>query len=77
MKSDWQTIFVRNVSWQRNFKMIRGDSLTLFEMGEGGGHDAPPQMFLTIVLNRSAGGSWNFVTFNINLWSIKKLVLAS
>ena len=39
--------------------MIRGDSLTLFEMGggEGGRHDAPPKMFLTTVLKPSAGGS--------------------
>ena len=31
-----------------------------------------PQMFLTTVLKRFGGGSWHLVTFNINLWSIKK-----
>ena len=45
--------------------------LTLFGMG-GGGHDGPPKMFLTTVLKRFGGGSWNLVTFNINLWGIKK-----
>ena len=30
-------------------------------------------MFLTTVLKRVGGQSWNLVTFNINLWSIKKL----
>ena len=29
-------------------------------------------MFLTTVLKRVGGGSWNFVTLNINLWSIEK-----
>ena len=29
-------------------------------------------MFLTTVLKRLGGGSSNLVTFNINLWSIKK-----
>ena len=44
--------------------------LTLFDMG--GGHDGPPKMFLTTVPKRSEEGSWNLVTFNINLWDIKK-----
>ena len=30
-----------------------------------------PKMFLTIVLKSSGEGSWNLVTFNINLWNIK------
>ena len=34
-------------------------------------------MFLTTVLKRSGGGSWNFVTFNINLWSIKNVIFGS
>ena len=41
----------------------------------GEGRDAlptPQKMFLTTVLKRLGGQSWNFVTFNINLWSIKK-----
>ena len=29
-------------------------------------------MFLTTLLKRLGGGSLNFVTFNINLWNIKK-----
>ena len=29
-------------------------------------------MFLTTVLKRLGGESWNFVTFNINLWNIKE-----
>ena len=38
-----------------------------------GGHDAPPpKIFLTSVSKRLGGGSWNLVTFNINLFSIKK-----
>ena len=32
----------------------------------------PPKMFLTTVLKRLGGVSWNLVTFNINLRSIKK-----
>ena len=32
----------------------------------------PKKMFLTTVLKRLGGRSWNLVTFNINLWSIKK-----
>ena len=44
--------------------------LNLFDMG---GMMAP-KMFLTTVLKRSDGGSGNFVTFNINLWSIKKVI---
>ena len=43
-------------------------TLTLFDMG---GMMAP-KMFLTTVPKRLGGGSWNFVTFNINLFSIKK-----
>ena len=31
-----------------------------------------PQMFLPTVPKRLGGGSWNLVTFNINLWNIKK-----
>ena len=29
-------------------------------------------MFSNTVLKRLGGGNWNLVTFNINLWSIKK-----
>ena len=42
-------------------------SLTLFDMG---GHDGPPKMFLITVPKRLGGGS--LVTFNINLFSIRK-----
>ena len=38
----------------------------------GGGDDGPPKCFLTTVLKRFGGGSWNLATFDINLWSIKK-----
>ena len=34
-------------------------------------------MFLTTVLKRLGGESWNLVTFNINLWSIKKVNFSS
>ena len=51
--------------------MSRFEKLTLFDMG-GGGHDGSSKIFLTTVLKRLSGGSLNFVTFNINLWSIKK-----
>ena len=37
-----------------------------------GGAWWPPKMFLTTVPKRFGGGSWNLVTFNINLWDIKK-----
>ena len=37
-----------------------------------GGPWWPPKMFLTTVPKRLAGGSWNLVTFYINLFSIKK-----
>ena len=43
--------------------------LNLFDMG---GPWWPPKMFLTTVPKRLRGGSWNLVTFNINLWGIKK-----
>ena len=33
----------------------------------GGGDDGPPKMFLTTVLKSLGGGSWNLVTFNINI----------
>ena len=38
----------------------------------GGGGMMPPKMFFTTVLKRLGGGSWNLVTFNINLCSIQK-----
>ena len=41
----------------------------------GGGAWWPPKMFLTTVLKRLGGGSWNLVIFNINLW--KKVIFAS
>ena len=50
---------------------LSGSFLTLFDMG-GGGHDGPPKIFSTTVPKRVGGGSWNLVTFNINLCSIKK-----
>ena len=49
--------------------------LALFDMS--GGHDAPPQMFLTTVMKRFEVKRGNFVTFNINLWSIKKVSFGS
>ena len=49
--------------------------LTLFDMG-GGGMMAP-KMFLTTVLKRLGGGSWNFLTFNSNPWSIRKVIFGS
>ena len=54
--------FTHNFSWCI-FKSI----LTLFDMCP----PPPPEMFLTTVLKRFGVGSWNFVTFNINLWRIK------
>ena len=48
--------------------------LTLFDTGVG--HDGP-QIFLITVLKRLGGGSWNVVTFNINLWSIQKFSFGS
>ena len=42
------------------------------DIGGGG----PPEMFLITVLKRLGGGSWNLMTFNINLWSITKVILA-
>ena len=36
-----------------------------------------PEMFLTTMLKRLGGKSWNLVTFIINLWSIKKSIFAS
>ena len=58
-----------------NFSIIyittTNNVLTLFDMG---GMMAP-KMFLTIVLKSSGEGSWNLVTFNINLWNIKKIFL--
>ena len=47
--------------------------LTLFDMGGM----MSPKMFLTTVPKRLGGGSWNLVTFNINLFSIKKVLLGS
>ena len=48
-------------------------TLTLFDIGGGGGMMASPhKMVLTTVLKRVGGGTWNLVTFKINLWSIKK-----
>ena len=35
----------------------------------------PPKMFLTTVPKRLGEGSRNLVTFNINLFSIKKVIL--
>ena len=52
--------------------MLKLGQLTLFDMG---GHDAPPKMFLTTVHKRLGGGSWNLVTFNTNLFSIKNKVI--
>ena len=47
-------------------------ALTLFDMG--GGAWWPAKMFLTTVPKRVRGGSWNLVTFNIN---IEKLIFGS
>ena len=44
-------------------------------MGEG--HDGSPKMFLTTVLKCIGVGSWNLVTFNINLLSIKKVIFGN
>ena len=52
-------------------KTLYVKTLTLFDMG-GGGSMMAPKMFLTTVLKRLEGGSRNLVTFNIDLWSIKK-----
>ena len=49
-------------------------TLTLFDMG---GMMPPPHIFLTTVLKSLGGGNRNFVTFNINLWSIKKVIFGS
>ena len=43
-----------------------GVSLTLFDM------PLSQKIFLTTVLKRFGKGRWNFVTFNINLWSVEK-----
>ena len=43
--------------------------LTLFDMGG----IMPPIMFLTTVLRRLGRGCCNLMTFNINLWSIRKV----
>ena len=51
-------------------------SLTLFDMG-GGGMMPLPKMFLLTVPKRLGGGSWNLVTFKINLFSIKKVIFGS
>ena len=47
--------------------------LTLFDMGGMMG----PQNFLSTVPERLGGGSWNLVTFNINLCGIKKVIFGS
>ena len=44
----------------------------LFDMGV----IMAPQNVFTTVLKRLEG-SWNLVTFNINLWSIKKAIFGS
>ena len=36
-----------------------------------------PKMFLTTVPKRLEGGSCNLVTYNINLFSIKKVIFGS
>ena len=46
---------------------------TLFDMGGG----MMRKIFLTTVLKRFGGGSRNFVTSNINLSSIKKVMFGS
>ena len=46
--------------------------LTLSDMG---GSMMAPQNVLPTVPKRLRGGSWNFMTFNVNLCSIKKLFL--
>ena len=40
--------------------------------GGGGGAWWSPKMFLPTVPKRLGGGNWNLVTFNINLFSIKR-----
>ena len=47
---------------------VQTSQFTLFDMGTWW----PPKMFLTTVPKRLRRGNWNLVTFNINLWSIKK-----
>ena len=53
-------------------RFVWSGMLTLFDIGGGGGAWWPPKMFLTTVPRRLRGGSWNLVTFNIYLCSIKK-----
>ena len=49
--------------------ILHMSNLTLFDMGAS----CPlPKMFLTTVLKRLGERSWNLVTFNINLWRIRK-----
>ena len=45
---------------------MRTLTLNVFDM------EVAPQNVLTTVPKRLGGGSWNLVTFNINLWSIRK-----
>ena len=42
-----------------------------------GGHDGSPKMFPTTVPKRLGEGSGNLVTFNINLFNIKKVIFSS
>ena len=39
---------------------ILRNSLTLFDMGGGGGDDGPPKMFLNTMLKHFGVGSWNY-----------------
>ena len=72
--------FLLNVLWgilhATNQHHFMENTLTLFDMG-GRGAWCPPKMFLTTVLKHLGGGSWNLVTFNINIFSIKKLIFGS
>ena len=66
----------RNVRYQRGGGVKMTSPVSLNPIWYGG-HDGPPKMFLTTVLKRFGGESWNLVNFNINLWSIKKVIFGS
>ena len=62
LKGAW----VRHCCLDKKFSMC----LTLFDMGAMM-PPPPKKMFWSTVPKPVGGGSWNLMTFNINLWSIK------
>ena len=66
-KLDFRDKLTKSLTKSRDFVILQ-----LFNpIWRGGGDMMTPKVLLTTEVKRLRGESWNFATFNTNLWSIK------